>query len=302
MSIGKTRSVTMVVDAPMYNLMGNAGNGIVILMSLYYAYLVARYSNDPNDTYFDEEWKKEGFCIHNIDIPYWNSHDVCLYFDTVASIIIAILSRYLPTTPGMERVNEVVRITIIATFGHGLGHFIGGKKVREGIGHDVAIFFDFFFEESDASFLDVAITVFFGLLFWLGFIKSICSNLRNWAVVGILLATIAGLMPLPRNFAFMYAQTVVLMMDSINELARRKEEKDFAYAWRPFITGIPIVLISFVESTLCSTFVREMFYGHLMYDAFIPLSVGTWYTICYLHLSSHAQNKIKKPPAGVKAE
>lgn len=63
------------------------GNGIYALSSTLvfaYTFVVIKYAKPgESTTIFDKEWLEHGFCVINQDIPYMNSHDLCLYVDTV---------------------------------------------------------------------------------------------------------------------------------------------------------------------------------------------------------------------------
>jgi hypothetical protein len=46
------------------------------------------YFTRPGRGFFDEEWKRDGFCIRNKDVPFRSSFDACLYVDTIFSLVL----------------------------------------------------------------------------------------------------------------------------------------------------------------------------------------------------------------------
>jgi hypothetical protein len=100
----------------------------------------------------------------------------------------------------------------------------------------------------------------------------------------------------PREFGFMYTQTVLLMASSINQLVRRKDEKNYQFALYPWLVGLPLIGIGWIESTLCLKFVKDKLYGHLIYDGYIPVSIAIWYLLCLWdnnkRLSTNSKNKV----------
>ena len=78
------------------------GNGIYALStSLVFAYTIAVIlfaKPDTGSTLFDQEWLEHGFCVINQDIPYMNTHDLCLYVDTVLVALGLLMHRKLKGT------------------------------------------------------------------------------------------------------------------------------------------------------------------------------------------------------------
>merc|ERR1719266_2175012 len=112
----------------MWPTFGDVANGVVILGSIAFAYLVVF---ERETSIFDPLWKTDGFCVSNKDVPYWNSHDLCLYVDTVLAVVLGVLYYILHKTPGMEIANDYTFFNIPAILAHGLGHGGIGKAIRD---------------------------------------------------------------------------------------------------------------------------------------------------------------------------
>ncbi|KAL7563941.1 hypothetical protein ACA910_017556 [Epithemia clementina (nom. ined.)] len=274
------------LDDPLYTSIGNKAHFAAIVSTLSFGVLVAHLVKDETDTLFDAEWKKEGFCVANADVPYWTSHDMCLYVDTASALFLALVFLLLRKTPGMERANELLIPGFIGILAHGLGHGTVGRVMRdEGT---------MMGEDSDQTGLDMiqglplseAIQLQIpGTLFWLGLIKASGPNMNIFTAIVVSLAAMLGQLFVPKYFFFTYVQNVLMLSYSINQLSRKRNEKDFMYATHAMIVGFPVTMVGWMESTQCTAFVKEKFFGHLVYDGFIPFAFLTWYIVCYLRVT-----------------
>merc|ERR1711862_50632 len=59
-----------------------------------------------------------------------------------------------------------------------------------------------------------------------------------------------------------------------------KGEKTMEYGLFPLLVAAPLSLIGWIESTTCSWFAIHIG-GHLIYDAYIPISIILYYQICW---------------------
>lgn len=129
-----------------YEVIGNIVNATVLVSSLVYAVAVVylqfqshhhaldKQDNNNNTTVvviLDKQWKQDGFCIQNKDIPYWSSFDTCLYVDVIFSL--ALLAMYIlwKNHDGMKKSSEIVPMVIVSTIGHGLAHGVMATKFRK---------------------------------------------------------------------------------------------------------------------------------------------------------------------------
>jgi hypothetical protein len=233
----------------------------------------------------DATWKEQGFCIAHADEPFYTSHDVCLYVDTIAAMLLGVLYLTLRNKPGMSNANPLLSSGIPGVFGHGVGHGFLAYGSRSGamtsenaglLGYEVMR------NMYQTDGLLTAATKQLPLtFFWLTLIKA---SLPNKSLVTVLtVAVVAQFLQLfvPGQLGFTFVQTVLLLAFSLNQLARPVSEKDFSYALYPVLVGFPLTVVGWMESTQCSAFVMDYLYGHVVYDAFIPCSMLVWYLACY---------------------
>jgi len=266
-----------------------------------FAYTVVMHSTTL--TLFDATWVPEGFCVSNREVPYWNSHDMCMYFDTVGSIIAGLCYLALKDTPGMGPANELVKFNVFGIFAHGLAHGAFGKAIRDNVvpENPSALIEDLLREYQEGNFemlFGVVKYMLVLVIFWVGLLKASMpqSSVSKVVVPLALVSTILN-MVVPPQFGFTFVQTVLLFAFSLNQLMRPTHEKTIEYARYPMYVGVPLSFISWLESTQCENFVIH-YGGHLLYDAWVPISMITFYLVCYMDVqkknqTTTTQQKIK---------
>ena len=104
-----------------------------------------------------------------------------------------------------------------------------------------------------------------------------------------------GQLEIPVHFAFTYVQTILLLCFTLGLALLSRKEKNFMYATHTWLVGLPICAAGWVESTMCLAFVRDAFYGHVMYDGTSAVGSIVWYVTCYLWAKSqNASTKVQK--------
>jgi len=251
---------------------GDVAHIVSLLSTVSFASCVYRYINVENDPIFDREWKEQGFCVANSNIPYWNSHDVCFYTDVALAALLAICFLMNRNMPGMELCNRLMGTNILGIIGHGIGHGMSGymmRKIKVEESPEVAA-------EIENTLSDHLISI----VFWTSLLKA---SMPNAGVATLLTATVGAILmqkPLPDNVQFTYVQTVLMIAFSVNQLLRPRHEKDLPYVLYSVLVSLPVSFIGWMESMFCSTFVKDLLYGHVAYDAYIPLAILVWYTLC----------------------
>jgi hypothetical protein len=271
-------------------------------------------SNSTSSSFslFDEAWKRDGFCVTNGDVPYQTSHDLCLYVDSILVSLFGLLyyANLLPTLPKegsmTKDVKQLFQLNLVATAAHGLAHGGIAAAIRDGTvaAHDQSSIGMEWLNGSSNSFATLSIQELFikllpNLIFWLAFLKVILPNVNHvYIFLGIWPIQLIQVF-VPTQLSFVFVQTVILLLFSVNQLLRPKHEKEgnssgsggsgFAYASMPIITSIPTTLIGWMESTMCSTLVRDTFYGHLLYDVYTMVGVVLWYCACAHHAAAKEQ-------------
>lgn len=250
----------------------------VLLLSLSFAFLaVTRYS-DPSDTLFDADWKKEGFCVTNKDVPFYNSHDLCFYVDSVLGVLLGIVCLLLRQQPGMEEANKLLLVNVPGILAHGLGHAGIGASYRDGT-----------LEENDIRGLtplesaEHLYQLSFLLVFWLGMTKACFASWKSIPGIVLLAVTITVFhsLAVPNAFGFTFVQTILLLLFSSDQMMQDRSSKGLEYFTYPLMMGLPLTLVGWMESMYCTSFVKDKLYGHLAYDAYIPISSLVWYIMIY---------------------
>jgi hypothetical protein len=194
---------------------------------------VADSTNTTNSVLvLDATWKEQGFCVAHADEPFYTSHDVCLYVDTIAAALLTVLYFTLRNKPGMSNANPLLSSGIPGVFGHGVGHGFLAYSLRSGtmttenaglLGYEVMRNM-----YAADGLLTTATTQLPLTFFWLTLIKA---SLPNKSLVTVLaVAVLAQFLQLfvPGQLGFTYVQTVLLLAFSLNQIARPAQEKDFA--------------------------------------------------------------------------
>ncbi|KAL7563942.1 hypothetical protein ACA910_017557 [Epithemia clementina (nom. ined.)] len=284
---------------PFHAVIGDWAHVATVASTVAFALMVTKFARDERDTLFDKEWKENGFCITNPEVPYWNSHDLCLYVDTASAILLALVYFALHKTPGLEQANELLAPAMMGIFAHGVGHGYISFELRGNMGtrtgdND---------KTGDGSVQDltpseIILRFLPGVAFWLCLIKPAAPNFDLIPVAALAAAAQLGFMAIPSYFGFTYVQTLLLFIFSLNQLARKRDEKDFTYAVYAML-GPAVTLVGWMESTKCTAFVKDKLYGHLVYDAFPPIFILGWYLTCYAKISygENATKTMKKEKA-----
>lgn len=254
---------------------GDSAHLFCMLNAAIFAYTVVLH-NDSR--IFSDAWRADGFCVSNRDVPYFNSHDLCLYFDTFGAIVAGLIYYNFKDTPGMEPANELVKFNVFGIFAHGVGHGLISSAMRSGA---VPTSPDELLDIIANSSLMELVKQFGSLLFfWVMLLKATMPKGSFGVVVPLaMIATVMNAI-VPTQFGFTFVQTVLLVAFSFNQLLRPAVEKDKVYAIYPIYVGCPLGVIAWIESTQCSNFVMAIG-GHLIYDAYIPIAMIYFYIVCW---------------------
>jgi hypothetical protein len=284
----------MEVDDSFYASAGNLVHVATMASALSFAAIASTYMKDENSTFFDPQWKEEGFCVTNAEVPFWNSHDMCLYVDIFFALGLTALYLAWRNDPGMTAANLLIKTGIPGMLLHGVRHGGIAKSYRDGTfgGEESQKLAFTVVWENNETIVGVAVGFLPLLLFWFALSKASLPNIPNPRVAVAATLAFAGQMFVPQHFEFTYVQTILLVQFSLNQLSRDEKEKDFTYFLYPTIIVLPLTIVGWLESTMCSKFVQDYFYGHLAYDVYIPVSMIVWYTIVH-NIEAGKQDKIK---------
>jgi len=269
----------------------------VITSALILTYTAATFFfAKPGSTFFDEEWVQHGFCIVQQDVPYWNSHDLCLYTDVVLVSLGLLLYRSLRgvPTPEMKYSDDMMLLNMLGHLGHGLAHGFLGANFRSGdysgAQHTTEIERLLWMKE-DVDPVKITRTVFVGTLFWIGMLKGMLPKLSTRRVViAAVLVQIIGVLFVKAVLGFAYVQAVMNVVFVSTQLMLPREEKHFAYAAFA-ASSVPLSIIPWIESTMCQD-IASKFGGHLMYDMAIPSLLTSAYYSSWSHYSIQNKDKL----------
>eukprot|EP00553_Chaetoceros_curvisetus_P000632 CAMPEP_0204621600 /NCGR_PEP_ID=MMETSP0717-20131115/7253_1 /ASSEMBLY_ACC=CAM_ASM_000666 /TAXON_ID=230516 /ORGANISM="Chaetoceros curvisetus" /LENGTH=270 /DNA_ID=CAMNT_0051636043 /DNA_START=104 /DNA_END=916 /DNA_ORIENTATION=+ len=243
----------------------------------------------PGNKFFDSDWIQHGFCVIQKDVPYWNSHDLCLYFDIVLVCFGLLIYKSLKgmPVPAMKSLDEVTLFSLLGHLGHGIIHGFIARNYREGGGegaqHISSI--EKLLQSDDEENMKMKIMkhMAVNLGFWFALLKGILPNLalRKLSITAIV-AVIGGLF-VKDVLGFAYVQAVITIAFTSTQLVLPREKKEFSYATSaagPFVLSV----IPWIESTACQSIAAKMG-GHLIYDVAIPVVIMVSYCASWHHYS-----------------
>lgn len=277
----------------LYATVGDIGHAVSAVSALVFAGAVILYAGDDDprsktkSLLFDSQWKYDGFCVAERDKPYWTSHDVCLYVDLAMALLLFLCYQMLGATPGLKGANKYIVANVFGMVAHGIGHGGIAKVMREHSGDSDRAYADvsrnLLVRIQEDPLLDVAVYDLPFILFWLGLIWASMPQSKAATIAAISILALLGQTQVSPRFGFTYVQTVLLLCFSLNQTILDASEKNFAYALHPVLVAFPTIVVGWIESTMCTAFVQRVFYGHVIYDGYIAISINVWYLMCYLH-------------------
>jgi hypothetical protein len=271
-----------------------------------YAVLIVTYAH-PNieKPLFDPEWLSNGFCVSNIDTPYLSSHDLCLYADTILSVLILgvyLAFRESPGIKGDESLQHSFKWTSVSVLTHGFAHGFISYTIRQKqqngdrIGATGLTRWEEFSLKRSGNAYDAYMeelqTVIFLLLFWYPLLRSASNkDVKNSVLFILSMVVIAAQFHIPNQFGFTYIQTVISCVFSFNEVYFKPllEKSRYSYAAMSFV-GIPISIIPYWEAMGCSRGWYQALGGHVLYDMSIPIFISLAYVSCYWHEKNTVKN------------
>lgn len=261
-----------------YASVGDIINVSVLAASLLYAVGVVYLTQPGIEGILDEEWKRHGFCIKDMDVPYFSSFDTCLYVDVIFSLILGIMYLSWRNLPGMASSSEIMPMVIVSTLGHGMAHGGMSAKFRDGT-YEAALSGDV--EEEIPAWWQI---VLFCAVFWFPLLKAAMPKVSSQYVFGVALAVTYGPLllagGLKKELRFGYVQTIVSIAFHTSQLMLSPDEKNHReYMTLPIASILPVVT-AWNEALFCTAYFRSLG-GHVLYDASIIISSIVYYADCY---------------------
>lgn len=263
-----------------------------------FAYTVAAFlyaSPQSKVQFFDEEWIQYGFCVIQPDVPYWNSHDLCFYFDTLFVIVGLFIYKSCKglKSPGddMKAADELIFFNLLGHFGHGIAHaFIAAGFRKGGIDNEIQFSLMRRYRNGEEN-LNIMLFLLVGVGFWIGLLKGIMPKVSTRIVVFLAIPVAIGGLFVNSILGFAYVQAVLTVAFLSTQLTLPKEKKTFVYA--SFAASyVAVALVPWVESMACKS-VASKLGGHLIFDVSIPVALITSYLASWHHYSQSIQKKEK---------
>jgi hypothetical protein len=262
-----------------YATQGDVVNSCVLAAAFIYTTSVV-YFTQPGRGFFDDEWKQDGFCIQNKDVPYWSSFDTCLYVDTFFSLLLGALYLAWRNIPGMGKASEIIPFVILGTLGHGFAHGAMAAKFRSGE------------ELEEKPKPQLWQLVAFSAIFWFPLLKASLMKVSN-AKVALLSALVTyGGRFLKEQYGFAYVQTVLSVAYHTSQLLLPVNEKENReYLTLPLLVAVPPLITAWNEALFCGAYFKSLG-GHTLYDASIILCTIWYYIDSYQHVTKKKQKTV----------
>lgn len=282
MTAGKTMTAN---QGSGYALAGDVVNVGILVASIVYLYIVICYTLPGAVGVVDDYWKRDGFCIANMNVPYWSSFDTCLYVDVTFSAIIGLLYFHWKDLPGMKVASALVPAVIASTLGHGMAHGAQAVQLRNGTYHQDEVLYHY----DDAPLWKIIAGV---VLFWFPLLKGALNKMSNFHVGILAIAvTYTGLF-VRIELGFPYVQTVINLAFHASQLMLPKEEKSLrTYMTTPMSNILPLA-VAYTEFLFCDSFFRSIG-GHVLYDSSIVISFIIYYCDAYRYSTNQGLTKKK---------
>jgi len=244
---------------------GDVANFVALVNALVFCVLAFAHGHGFLN-FFSAGFQRDGFCVSFKETAF-QSHVLSFYGDAVFAGIFWLLARYKSGSPGFSYIEK----SITGILGHGCGHLYVYFK-SESFADKPA-----FFRKPEPAFRAFVVVFFF--IFWYKLLQgALIESTPRWQIaLHALFHSLFHVMCVPGKFAFIYVQTVTLVMASLAELARSK--KDRFYDLYALLVVMPIGLVGWLEAGACDTMLVHIG-GHAWYDWTIPISMVVYYLAC----------------------
>lgn len=263
------------------SLVGNVCYSFTIVSSMVFALAVLLYGS-PKYSLFDSLWLQDGFCVSYKELPYWNSHDLCLYGDALFALLLGLVFISTKNEPGMDSCNEKTKYLAFSILGHGIGHGAAAAAMR-----DEPLDTTDLLESSKGLQMDDKFFL-ISFLFWISLLRGAMPKSNKFAILGSAILAIAVGTQIDQKLGFTYVQTVLILCNGIESLGYQPSQKKFEYALFALI-NTPITLIGWTESLACSSILLQ-YGGHILYDYYIAIASIGFQLICWYRAKNNAKH------------
>lgn len=219
---------------------------------------MAVMTNFPSSDFYDEWWKRIGFCVNFNENRHYDTEVACAFVLCTSSVVSFAIYRTM-----RESLNNFVqdRLTggIFGNMAHGLGHiFVYCLK-----GPPPAVKVTW---AVDGLAYCIVLVVFFAGSFratvpWLQYQQA-------FAIAIVVIATQIAL-DVPQELAFTYSQSAIILASSIGMLFIPQNRKGIDYSIAS-ASLLPLFIFFSLESTTCKRGLAA-YGGHFLYDLYLSL-------------------------------
>ena len=187
----------------------------------------------------------------------------------------------------MKSANELTFYNLFGVIAHGLGHGAVAANLRdENLKQYAEDDISYLEALSDHTWYEFILRLFYDQwAYWIFWVLLLKATMPQSSMKAILSLSVVSWLSSQRNkpsFQFTHVQTILLLAFTLNQLCRPRADKDFAYYMYGLLVSFPLGIVGWIESIMCSSTVIH-YGGHVLYDAYIPISSLVFYLMCYFH-------------------
>ncbi|CAB9527042.1 expressed unknown protein [Seminavis robusta] len=249
-----------------FEVLGDVCNTLLFVITAVVSYcMLYRF---PDESFFDQSWLDNGFCVSSPDSKIWNSHILSFYSDTLMSLALAASYYRMYYNAAVAMEPDLQRALLAGAsqgvFFHGLGHFYYGTM--DATGWDLT----WSNRRITQSIISHAVTI-------AGLSGIFTGTLALASFPRILLTAIVGtagltLLQVPPTMNFVYLQAIIYLTSALHMLSLNTRNKQTpAYPVYPLLQ-FPILAVGVMECMACQTILAPLG-GHLVFDTTISI---TW--------------------------
>jgi len=254
-------------------LIGDAGKLLVLVLLVPFFLLLVLHELNFIDV-FSTLYQEEGFCVHaKVENPWLRGHAMSFYACSAMALWMQFLV-YCGQQSGMSDDSlKPVKKNSISLFGHSLGHAYLAYQTNHATG-GARIFEDLTFKGQMLTFAALQVV-------WYGFMRQ--RSAKRSARFAFMLALFHNSLQvfiLPTRLFFTHVLLAVLASSSYRGFNREYKDKTIYYALEAWLVDVNILVMTFVESFTCETFLIHIG-GHVWFDMVVPLGFTVYFGILF---------------------
>lgn len=254
-------------------LIGDCGKLLVLALLVPFFILLVLHELNAVDV-FSNLYQQEGFCVHaKVSSPWMRGHAISFYACCAMALWMQFLV-FCGLRSGMSPDSmKPVKKNSISLFGHSLGHAFLASQTNDATG-GARIFEDLTFSGRILTFIVLQFV-------WYGFMRQrSAKRSAGFAFAIALFHNSLQVFVLPTRLFFTHVLLAVLASSSYRGLNRDYSEKTIYYALEAWLVDVNILVMTFVESFTCESFLIHMG-GHVWFDMVVPFGFTAYFFILF---------------------